>query len=71
MGNEATRLVGDVDAPELVGSSLVDGGASTFTVPALRARKKWVVLVSPTATWRRSRTAVLAPMLAALSMAVA
>src|ERR1035438_4547244 len=44
--------------------------ALTLTRPAVMARRKWVVLVRPTVTWPRSRTAVLAPMLAALSIAV-
>ncbi len=44
--------------------------ASTFTRPSVTERRKCVVFVSPTATWAWSRTAVLAPTLAALSMAV-
>ena len=44
--------------------------AVTFTRPSVTGRRKWVVLVRPTATWPDSRTAALAPTLAALSITV-
>jgi hypothetical protein len=43
----------------------------TVTSPAVSGRRKWVVLVKPTATIPRSATAALAPRLAAVSTAVA
>ena len=46
------------------------GTASTWARPAGSGRRKCVVFVIPTATCPRSRTAVLAPMLAALSTTV-
>jgi hypothetical protein len=44
--------------------------ALTVTFPEVSDRRKWVVLVSPTANLSWSRTAVLAPMLAIPSMTV-
>ena len=72
MGQQAVTVVADVDPPELLAPTLVERlGLDQHAVPAVTERRKCVVLVSPTATIPRSRTAVLAPMLAADSMAVA
>ena len=69
--DEPARLVGDAGLPQLLGAALVECHASTLAGPEVSDRRKWVVLVTPTATWPASRTARLAPMLAALSIAVA
>ena len=72
MGQQSIAVVADVDPPELLAPALVERlGLDQDTRPAVTERRKCVVLVSPTATIPRSRTAVLAPMLAADSMAVA